>query len=195
MRLVTDMIEGYEAYEDIFPNANVPGLIEARKNFEGTKHSEVKKAAAERIATISKEEAFSEMKELISAELKKSEFEVSSDPDKLGLIGWGAKLATTPVHHPASPRNLDASVKGQGKVSLDWKKPADSGVACEDYVVERREQSAGGRDFGKWTQVAVTVDQVVELTDQPHAIQIEYRVKARNLGGESDPSNSVVVVL
>ena len=135
------------------------------------------------------------MKELISAELKKSTFEVSSDPDKLGFIGWGAKLATTPVHHPASPRNLDATIKSHGKVSLDWKKPADSGVACEDYIVERREQSAGGRDFGKWTQVSVTVDQVAELTDQPNGIQIEYRVKARNLGGESDPSNSVVVVL
>ena len=34
MELISDMIEGYEAYSDVFPNASVQSLVEAKKNYE-----------------------------------------------------------------------------------------------------------------------------------------------------------------
>ena len=44
-------------------------------------------------------------------------------------------------------------------------------------------------------QVAIAIESEASLIDPPRGPQLEYRVKAVNVGGESIPSNTVAVVL
>jgi len=129
-------------------------------------------------------------------ELKKSEVDVGSDSEKLEYIGWGPKAPPTPADPPGQPRNLDPVVQGPGTLFLDWKPPVrGSGGAVRTYVIERREQPAGGGAFGSWAQVGIALETESTLIDQPRGPQLEYRVKAVNAGGESVPSNTAAVVL
>jgi hypothetical protein len=43
--------------------------------------------------------------------------------------------------------------------------------------------------------VGSSLNNEINLIDQPRGIQMEYRVKAANIGGESTPSNTAAVVL
>jgi len=44
-------------------------------------------------------------------------------------------------------------------------------------------------------QVGIAMESETSLTNQPRGPQLEYRVKAVNVGGESIPSNTVAIVL
>ena len=80
-------------------------------------------------------------------------------------------------------------------VLLDFKAPArGSGGNVRTYVIERRQQPEGG-EFGNWRQAGIALETEASLMNQPRGVQLEYRVKAINTGGESVPSNSVAVVL
>jgi len=46
-----------------------------------------------------------------------------------------------------------------------------------------------------WSQVGIAMESETSLTNQPRGPQLEYRVKAVNVGGESIPSNTVAIVL
>ena len=114
----------------------------------------------------------------------------------LEYIGWGPKAPPTPADPPGQPRNLEAVIQGAGALFLDWKAPArGSGGTVRTYVIEWREQPAGDGEFGSWAQVAIALETEATLTDQPRGPQLEYRVKAVNVGGESVPSNTAAVVL
>jgi hypothetical protein len=63
------------------------------------------------------------------------------------------------------------------------------------YVIERREQPVSGGEFSSWTQIGIAIESEVTLTGQSRSSQLEYRVKAVNVGGENIPSNTVAVVL
>jgi len=130
------------------------------------------------------------------AELKKSEVDVGADSEKLEYIGWGPKAPPSPADPPGQPRNLDAAMQGAGTVLLDWKAPArGSGGQVRTYVIERRQQPEGGGEFGQWQQTGIALESETTLMNQPRGVQLEYRVKAVNTGGESLPSNTVAVVL
>ena len=63
------------------------------------------------------------------------------------------------------------------------------------YIIERRQQPEGGGEFGKWQQAGIALESEATIMNQPRGVQLEYRVKAINTGGESTPSNTVAVVL
>lgn len=122
--------------------------------------------------------------------------DVGSDSEKLEYIGWDPKSAPQPSMPPGQPRNLDPVIQGPGTVFLDWKAPArGSGGSVRTYIIERREQPVGGGEFGSWAQVTIAIESEATLVGQPRGPQLEYRVKAVNVGGESIPSNTVEVVL
>ena len=69
------------------------------------------------------------------------------------------------------------------------KAPADGG-APNAYKVMRRERPAGA-----WEDVATAVISEATLVEQPKGKELEYRIIAVNVGGESIPSNTVAIVL
>ena len=148
------------------------------------------------VATEAKDTALDALENVMRAELKKSEVDVGSDGEKLEYIGWGPKSAPSPSTPPGQPRSLEALVQGPGTLFLDWKAPArGSGGTVRTYIVERRQQPDGGGEFGPWAQIGIAIGSETSLSDQPRGPQLEYRIKAVNVGGESIPSNTVAMVL
>ncbi|MCP4710694.1 MAG: fibronectin type III domain-containing protein, partial [Planctomycetes bacterium] len=126
-------------------------------------------------------------------DLKLSQVDVASDPEKLSLIGWGPKAPATPTEPPGAPSTLSPVAEGAGTLQLKWIKPTIGG-AVRNYVVQRRDHDEAGQ-FGNWQLLDFAYDTEMTLTDQPRGVQMEYRVKASNAAGESAPSNTTPVVL
>jgi hypothetical protein len=194
--LANAMVAGYTAHAADFPSSDTSALAAVVNVFNTAKSAQTDAGAAAQVATETKDLKLDDLEDKMRDELKKSEVDVGSDSEKLEYIGWGPKAPPSPAVIPGQPRNLDPVVQGPGTLFLDWKPPArGSGGTVRTYIIERREQPAGGGEFGSWAQVAIALETEATLTDQPRGPQLEYRVKAVNAGGESVPSNTAAVVL
>jgi len=193
--LALAMLYGYSNHFADFPSADTFALISTYSEYTSDKDAQTEALAKAQIATDEKDEKLTVLVEKMKAELKKSEVDVGDSQEKLEYIGWGPKAPHSPADPPGQPRNLDAAVQGAGTVLLDWKAPArGSGGNVRTYVIERRQQPDGG-EFGDWAQVGIALESEAILMNQPRGVQLEYRVKAINTGGESTPSNTVALVL
>ena len=128
-------------------------------------------------------------------DLKLSEVDTTADPTKLTQIGWGPKSEPSPTIPPNMPVNLTPVSEGAGTVTLKWDKPSNgsTGGYVRNYLIQRRDKDSGV--FGPWSLLDTIYHEIAELSGQPQGTQMEYRVKASNTAGESNPSNSVSVVL
>lgn len=197
LALVNAMIAGYTAHPGDFPSRPPgPRLPVKRNAYMAAKNAQTEALAAAQVATEQKDAKLAALVELMKAELKKSEVDVADSPEKLEYIGWGPKAPPSPADPPGQPRNLDAVIQGANTVLLDWKAPSrGSGGQVRTYVIERRDQPEAGAEFGDWKQAGIALESEIALMNQPRGVQLEYRVKAVNTGGESPPSNTVAVVL
>ena len=186
------MSSGYAAHAADFPNADPAAITTAFNNYLNAKNGQTDLSAQAQVATAGKDEALEDLAAVLRQQLKQSEVDVVDEPEKLELIGWGPKAQPTPATPPAQPQNFVATRQDIDSVTFAWDRP-DS-AAPRVYLIERRSQPAGG-DFGPWQQIATTVNRHAVVGDQPRGMQLEYRVKALNLAGESLPSNTSAVVL
>lgn len=194
--LAASMIAGYAAHAADFPRHDPIALDMARSAYATAKNAQTDAMAAAQVATEAKNIVLDALEDVMRTELKMSEVDVGSDGEKLEYIGWGPKSAPSPSTSPGQPRSLESVVQGAGTLLLDWKSPArGSGGTVRTYIIERREQPAGGGEFGPWMQVGIAIESETSLSNQPRGPQLEYRVKAVNVGGESTPSNTLAVVL
>ena len=197
LALVNAMIAGYGAHAADFPSRTPGPLLPARRGqYLAAKKKQTEALAESQIATEQKDDKLAALIEVMKKELKKSEVDVGSDSEKLEYIGWGPKAPPSPADPPGQPRNLDAVMQGADTVLLDWKAPArGSGGNVRTYVIERRDQPEGGGEFADWKQAGIALESEATLMNQPRGVQLEYRAKAINTGGESTPSNTMAVVL
>ncbi len=194
--LASAMVAGYATHAVDFPNADAAGLTTILGNYNIAKAAQIDALATAQVATETKNFKLDALEDIMKDELKKSEVDVGSTSEKLEYIGWGPKAPPTPADPPGQPRNLDPVSQGAGTLFLDWKAPAHgSGGTVRTYIIEKREQPAGGGEFGNWAHVGIALETETTLTDQPRGKQLEYRIKAVNVGGESIPSNTAAVVL
>jgi len=194
--LANAMVNGYTVHAADFPSSDVVGLTSAVSAFAVVKNAQTDAMGIAQVATETKNVNLDLLEDKMKDEIKKSEVDVGIDSEKLEYIGWGPKTLPSPSDPPGQPRNLDPVVQGAGTLFLDWKPPArGSGGTVRTYVIERREEPAGGGEFGDFSQVGIALETETTLTNQPRGQQLEYRVKAVNVGGESIPSNTAAVVL
>ncbi len=194
--LANAMVAGYTAHAADFPSSNVASLTTTLGDYNTARTAQIDALAAAQVSTETKDLKIDALEDIMRDELKKSEVDVGGASEKLEYIGWGPKAPPSPAVIPGQPRNLDPVIQGPGTLFLDWKPPArGSGGTVRTYIIERREQPAGGGQFGSWAQVGIALETETTLTDQPRGPQLEYRVKAVNAGGESIPSNTAAVVL
>ncbi len=196
LALVKQMLAGYQSHGADFPS--VIWLLLAPKYiiYANARKGQKEAHSQLQLATDAKNTSLDTLRELMKSCLKKSAVDVAGNPDKLQYIGWGPKAPPLPADPPGQPRNLEALNQGPSSVTLDWKSPAHgSGGAVRTYVIEQRNQPQGDGDFSNWQPVGTALETEATLTGQQRGIQLEYRIKAINIGGESVPSNSVAVVL
>lgn len=192
--LVDEMIAGYLANPGMFPGADVGVLQGERLAYGAARDAQMVAKAQYALTTESKEDALQAIKNSMRHELRKSETDVVADAQQLKFIGWGPRRKAEASDLPGQPRSLDAVSQGKDTLHLDWKCPAPhSGGHVVDYIVERREIEDGAMNM--WHTVASSIKTEVQLEGQPRGVSMEYRVVAVNVGGRSDPSNVVDVVL
>jgi hypothetical protein len=193
--LADTMVAGFTAYATDFPSVTVADLTTALNNYKSQRQTQEAAEGQAQIATVTKDDKLDALVEMMKSDLKLSEVDTVTDPEKLYEIGWGPRSGPTPIIAPASPTELHPTAEGQGSISLVWNRPAtDSGGPVRNYIIERHDQQQGGT-FGSWNLVQTTYNTEINLVDQPDSVRVEYRVKAVNAGGESMPSNTVSVVL
>ncbi len=194
--LADAMIAGYTANPTIFPSADTTAMNAAMDAYIAARHDQQEKLAMAQLATEAKETKLEDLETLMGNQLKLSEVDCAADPTQLTLIGWGPRQGPSPSAPPGQPRDLEALKQGPTTVFLDWKAPVrGSGGTVRSYLIERRDQPAGGGEFGPWSQVATALPSEITINDQPRGIQMEYHVIAINTGGQSMPSNIAAVVL
>jgi hypothetical protein len=194
--LALAMIYGYWNHAADFPSADFSPWSPEYSTYNTAKNAQTEALAAAQVATEQKNAKLAVLIEVMKDELKKSEVDAGADSEKLEYLGWGQKASPSPADPPGQPRNLDAIIQGANTVLLDFKAPArGSGGNVRTYVIERRQQPEGGGEFGEWQQAGIALESETTLMNQPRGVQLEYRVKAVNTGGESLPSNTVAVVL
>ena len=190
--LVEEMIGGYTTNPSLFPGANVAALKACRDAFEAAKSDQLEKQAQAKESTETKKKALQALKALTLNQLRQSEVDTAGNPDQLSYISWGPKRPAHPSAPPGQPALLTLIHQGIDTLSLTWKAPKPfEGGPVRTYLIERRIPS--GDD--KWHPVGIAFEGKAQLTDQPRAQQLEYRVIAVNVGGNSMPSNTVTAVL
>ena len=90
----------------------------------------------------------------------------------------------TVISKPGKPEGpLEVSDVHKEGCKLNWKPPLDDGgVPVEGYVVEKFDP-----DMGIWLPVGRTTDPSMEVNDLTPGHEYEFRVKAVNKEGESEP--------
>lgn len=191
--LVQRMIDGLGAHFDVYPAPPVrPGPLRMRTLSYLVRRAGATAAdAAARQAAAAKDEALGQLVEAVKADLRYAENTVDFDDAKLKLIGWSGRRDRAPLEPPGQPRVLEAASRHRGRLSLDWKAPADGGRP-NAYTVQRRQP---GDDADTWHDVATAIDTEATLADQPQAVGVEYRVMAVNRSGAGPASNTVSVTL
>ena len=194
--LSNSMVSGYTTYAVDFPNANAAALGAALAEYQATKDAQTQAQGQAQLATEAKDAALAGLEELMRVELKQSEIDVVTESEKLELIGWGPKSPRQPVNPPGQPLNFRSVMQGDDTVIFKWKSPLNGNHGpVRSYIIERRDEPAGGGEFGPWTQVGVAMEPETMLSNQPRGVQLEFRVVAANTAGNGEPSNTVEVVL
>jgi hypothetical protein len=191
--LAYTMLLGYIAHLGDFPNVLPLNLLSALKNYKTARDVQGQACAVVKLATDNKNASLDTLRELMKSCLKKSQVDVADSPEKLALIGWGSPKVPQSIEEPGQPNNLHSISQGQGNLTLKWDRPTCGGT-IRNYIIERRDRIDNGT-FGSWILAGSSLNTEIDLTDQPRGPQLEYRIKAINIGGESTPSNTVAVVL
>ena len=198
LALAEAMIGGYTEHTALFPNADAPLLQSARDVYCNATAAQTEAMAKAQLATEAKQAALNQLHAVIKRQLKQSQIDSADNPENLNYIGWGPRTAAQSIEAPGQPLVLKSIDEGAGTLLIEWKRPArGSGGPVRTYIIERRElaQDEGGDWGGEWRQAAISLETKATLKDQPRGVQLEYRVKAINKAGKSQPSNTIAVVL
>jgi len=190
--LASRMIGGLRLHGADFPDIDWVWLDIKYRTYKNREGLWRKAYAHLHLATQAKNVSLDTLRELMKNCLKKSAIDVAGEPDKLQYIGWGPKANPQPTEVPGQPTDLRIIAQGRGTILLNFDRPAAGTV--RNYIIERRDKIENGT-FGSWTLAGSSLNTEINLTDQPRGVQLEYRIKAINTGGESTPSNTAAIVL
>jgi len=142
--LAREMVEGYLANPDDFPNADVAALQIALAEYSAASETYAALRAESAAARETKDGKREALRKAMRNQLRTSELDAGDDPKKLRSIGWGTKELPTPLRRPGMVRNLQVVSQAPGTVHLKWKSAAkNSGGAVKTYLVKCRELKEG----------------------------------------------------
>ncbi|MBI9015890.1 MAG: fibronectin type III domain-containing protein [Phycisphaerae bacterium] len=189
MQLSMNVMAGLNAYPTDFPSLDpvALGLLIATYN-NAVGDAQTARAEA-KAATAAKDAAFIALRDEVRKYLNLATVE---NPTKLDEIGWALPGPRTPLSPPDMAKNLTSTFQGDGEVSMKWDKPTSGGKVAA-YILQSQSFSEGA--WSNWQMVNFFYDNQATLTAQPTGVKINYRVIASNDAGQSNPSNTITVVL
>lgn len=120
---------------------------------------------------------------------------VNSEGESEPLVAEQTIIAKNPYDEPDKPTDLEATDWDKDHIDLKWNPPFnDGGAPITSYIVEKKdkygewEKALEVPAFGSEGPVKATVGDLIE--NQPY----EFRVRAVNKAGPSEPSNQTPVI-
>lgn len=187
-----DMANGFANNTDVYPEPPVkPEALKARLASVQNRINAITAAeAAVKAAIDAKDEEVAELVEEMKEDIDYAEYITKGDDAKLKLINWSGRAAPKPLEPPGLARSFELIGQGAGWVRFDWKEPKDGGNV-QYYKLMRRELKSGG----DMKEAGSSVPSEIIVVDQPRGVELEYAVVSVNRAGESQPSNSITIVL
>lgn len=198
LALSKDMIAGYTDKPALFPNADVALLQSLQDAYYAASAAQTEAATVAQLATEAKQEAMAGLRADMKRQLKQSQVDTVSNPENLNYIGWGRRHDGHSIEAPGQPMRLRSVDEGESTLLIEWKRPArGSGGPVTTYFIESRQltKDEGSGGESGWRHEAASLETTITLKNQPRGVQLEYRVKAINKAGQSNPSNTIAVVL
>ncbi len=186
------IINGYKEHPADFPTADPDAIQAALDSFNELSNQLTQAKAQATLIAKEKQRALDELNKVLKGQIKRSEVDAASEPVKLTEIGWGTTAQRQPLTAPHQPTGLVCTSQGDGTASFEWEKAA-TGSRPTGYILQRRQASGAGQEFGGWQLVDFYYDNMITASDQPTGVKLEYRVIATNPAGQSMPSNIVAV--
>ena len=198
VELAENMFTGLTEHAGDFPSIPLAQITLLNDRIVGFKQSKAQQEISKgdmHVATTDKDSNLNGLIDLMKNYLTKAEMDCEKTPEKLSEIGWGPRQQPSPIPAPGTPINLVVEAETTGEIWLKWNKPAtNGGGTVRNYVIERSVKQADG-NFGPWMFVESVYKNKAHLAEQPSNTRMLFRIKAANIGGESMPSNTVLVVL
>ncbi len=193
VELTEQMINGFTAYPDTFPSADIEKLQNMLESFNQAKKEFNDCLSMYKQAGEKQKQAFEQLKSVIANQVKTAQVDTADSPVKLGLIGFGERKKKSAINLPAQPELLRVESLAAGVVKLQWQKllKKDSGPV-RSFIIESRIMND---KIGNWLLAGTSFDCETILKDQPKGVKLEYRVIAANHSGKSCPSNTLTVIL
>jgi predicted DNA-binding ArsR family transcriptional regulator len=163
-------------------DALIQSVAEANKDVQDAEAALKKTYAA-------KERAVTQLTQAVRSDLWYGKAVARNNAARLKQIGWNTRAPATQMQVPGNCGPLQGVRQGEGMIMLRWTRPKQGGKP-EGYHIERRL-----RDGGAWEATNIAFSTTFVLTNQPSAVELEYRVIAGNQAGDGTPSNIVVAVL
>lgn len=184
------VIAGLAEHVDLFPAPTVPvaELRAAHDAFVAAKRAAQEAEAAAKLRYAEKAKALATFVDFLKKDLRYAE-NAAGDDNQLSELGWGGRRPRTKLGVPGQVMGVQIVEEGAGSIALRWKSPTDGGAAAA-YKVQVRHRSGG-----EWKPADMTVHRRILLTDQPRAVELEYRVIAVNRAGDGKESGVVSAVL
>jgi hypothetical protein len=190
--LAINMATGFWNYAADFPAVDPYVLFNAIGELKDAQNVSVDAISQAKLEYKRKMELFETLKKVMKDCLKKSEVDAYDNPEKLAEIGWGPRANINHLQTPSQPTNLKAFENEDTTIDLMWKKGKGK-QPVRNFIIERRQFSQS--EFSNWQIVASSYDSHILLYNQPHRMNLEFRVKAVNPTGASLPSNTAYVTI
>ncbi len=192
LALAEAMISGYSEHHDYFPHSDPTLLQQLRDEYCDAQNEQMQAAARLSQAVTAKQQALQRLRSEMKRQLKLSQVDTADDPERLDYIKWAPRAQPHHSKVPGQPMQLQSADETEGILQLQWRRPLrNSGGPVQAYIIERRQPA----DSNQWLHVATAIDRRATLEDQPQGVHLEYRIRAINKAGLSEPSNTVTVVL
>jgi len=197
--LTLEVLNGISANASDFPDPPfvIGELSSAFTDAQSAMNSRQAKEAELDIAIADERAKFANLKAELRKMLDLAEAYHRANPEKLSLISWGTN--SEPVSAPpAQPLNLSAIRLYSGAVQLDWRagQRTESNGPVRFYRIERRQRGESSEQWSEWETDKSYSTTRTQLTvyNQPLGVELEYRIVAVNVAGQSTPSNTAAIV-
>jgi hypothetical protein len=190
-RLAARVAAGLSEYKEVFPSPPVSPheLWQRLEQYGGAREVAYQAAARTKRLFALKHEALDGLTQSLKADIAYAEYTAYDDDQKLRLLGWGARKPRGEPRVPHQVTNLEVTHHGAGTFTLAWKHPPGTAGRLA-YRIQRRHLGDGA-----WSDLPMTAQRKIRLTDQERDVELEYRVFAVNHRGAGKPSEPVTVVL
>lgn len=188
--LAESMISGFTANTEVYPAPVIPvdQLQSVLSELKSAQHQVLAAKSAAEQAVTAKNQVLKKLTGLLKSDINYAEAVTAKDDNKLKLLGWAGRSASTPIQVPGTIEQFQATRTAPGTIKLTWQPPSKGGKVAAYKVQELN------RSLGVWQTVETAIHREVVLSHRLSGEALAYRIVPCNRSGDGTPSNTLEVL-